>query len=201
MFPMLPTLLGHKDELSIDSGLLLMGARVCIPPEILERTLPDMHGAHQGIDRMQNQVGEAVHWPGIDADIADYVNWCTICTKHKDSPPAQLMLPRDIPDGPWQDIAADYMTYNGQEYLIICNAFSKYPSVFKVSTKSAQSLCACLLELISQYGPAYTLFRDNSLPFQSEELAEFLTHHCIDYSTSCPPSQGPMASLSTRIVP
>ena len=127
-----------------------------------------------------------MYWPGIDVDIANYVNWCTICTKHKAFPPAQPMLPRDIPDSPWQDIAADYMTHKGQEYLIICNAFSKYPFVFKVTAKSAQSLCTHLLELISQYGPLSTLSIDNGLPFASEKLAEFLMHHCIEYSTSSP---------------
>ena len=120
-----------RDELSIDFGLLLKGTRVCIPPELLNRTLADLHGAHQGIDRMQAQAREAVYWLGIDADIADYVNQCTICTKHKASPPAQPMLPRDIPDGLLQDITAYYMTHNGQEYLIICSAFSKYPFAYK----------------------------------------------------------------------
>ena len=125
------------------------GQGFAFQPELLERTLADLHGAHQGIDRMQAQAREAVYWPGIDSDISDYVIWYTICTKHKASPPAQPMLPRDIPDGPWQDITADYMTHKGHEYLIICNAFSKYPFVYKVTSKSAQSLCMCLLELIS----------------------------------------------------
>ena len=84
---------------------------------------------------MQAQVRETVYWPGLDADIADYVNQCTICTKHKASPPAQPMLATDIPDGPWQDIAADYMTHNGQEYLIIC----KYP-LFSRSVLNQPSL-------------------------------------------------------------
>ena len=56
-----------------------------------------------------------------------YVSQCTICTKHKASPPAQPMLPRDIPDGPWQDITADHMTFKSHGYLIICDTFSKYP--------------------------------------------------------------------------
>ena len=177
---------GTRDELPIDSGLLLKGTRVCIPPELLDRTFADLHGVHQGVNRMQAQVIEAVHWPGIDADISDYVNWHTICTKHKTSPPAHPMLPRDTPDGPWQDIAANYMTHNGQEYLIICDAFSKYPFAYKTTTKSAQSLCACLLELISQYGPPSMLYTDNGLPFASEELTEFLTCQCIEHSTSSP---------------
>ena len=82
-----------RDELSIDTGLLPKGTGVCILPELLNRTLADLHGAHQGVDRMQAQVREAVYWPGIDAAIADYVNQCTMCTKHKASPPAQPMLP------------------------------------------------------------------------------------------------------------
>ena len=49
---------------------------------------------------MQAQARESVYWPGIDADIADYVSQCTIYTKHKASLPTLPMLPRDIPDGP-----------------------------------------------------------------------------------------------------
>ena len=96
------------------------------------------------------------------------------------------MLPRDIPDGPWQVITADYMTHKGHEYLIICNALSKYPFVYKVMSKSAQSLCTHLLELISQYGPPMSLSTDNGPPFASDELAEFLMHHCIAHDTSSP---------------
>ena len=81
----------------------------------------------------------------------------------------------------------DYMTHKGHEYLIICDAFSKYPFTYKVSTKSAQSLCTHLLELISQYGPPSLLSTDNGLPFASDELMEFLMwHHCIEHHTSSP---------------
>ena len=139
-------------------------------PELLKRTLADLHGAHQGVDRMQAQAREAVYWSGIDADISDYVSQCTICTKHTASPPTQPMLPRDIPDGPWQDMAVGYMTHKSHEYLIICNAFNKYPFVYKVMSKSATSLCTHLLELISQYGPLLLLSTDNGTPFASDEL-------------------------------
>ena len=96
------------------------------------------------------------------------------------------MFPRDIPDGPWQDIAVDYMTHKGHEYLIICNAFSKYPFVHKVMPKSATSLCMHLLELILQYGPPMSLATDNGLPFASDELTEFLMHHHTAHHTSSP---------------
>ena len=165
---------------------LLKGTRVCIPSELLKRTLADLHGVHQGVDRMQAQAREAVYWPGIDADISDYGSQCTICTKCKASLPAQPMLHRDIPDSPWQDITADYMTHKSHEYVIICDAFSKYPFVYKVKSKSAQSLCMHLLELISQYEPPMSLSTDNGPPFASDELTEFLMCHCIAHHTSSP---------------
>ena len=96
------------------------------------------------------------------------------------------MLPRDIPDCPWQDIAVDYMTHKSHEYLIICSAFSKYPFVYKVMAKSATSLCMRLLELTSQYGPPMSLSTDNDPPFASEDHAEFLMHHSIAHHTSSP---------------
>ena len=74
---------GAQDELSVDSSLLLKGTRVCIPLESLGCTLANLHGAHQGIDRMQAQAREVVYWPGIDTEIADYVCQSTICTSTK----------------------------------------------------------------------------------------------------------------------
>ena len=72
------------------------------------------------------------------------------------------------------------MTFKSYKYLIIRDTFSKYPFVFKVTSKSAQSLYVHLLELILQYGPPY------GAPFASDELTEFLTCHHITHHTSSP---------------
>ena len=79
----------------------------------------------QGIDKMQAQAREEVYMPDINANIVADICQCTICTKHKASPPAQPMLPRDISDGLWQEISADYLNHKGKEYLLIFNLFSK----------------------------------------------------------------------------
>ena len=42
---------GARDELTIDNSLLLKGERVCIPPELYQRTLHDLHEAHKGIEK------------------------------------------------------------------------------------------------------------------------------------------------------
>ena len=63
---------------------------------------------------MTHLARSTIYWPGIDADIADYVRHCTICAKHKALQIIQCMLPHNIPDGPWQELAADYFTYSNK---------------------------------------------------------------------------------------
>ena len=65
----------------------------------------------------------------------------------------QPMLPRDIPEGPWQDLEADFFQHNNSEYLLIADRFSKYPFLYKVSSKAAEQITLKLKSLISQYGP------------------------------------------------
>ena len=113
------------------------------------------------------QAREAVHLPVIDTNIADYACQCTICTKHKASPLHSPCFPK-----------------KGKEYLLIHDQLSKYPVLYKISSKSTQSLCACLLKLISQNGPPSLLFTDKGQPFASEELTHFLQCHHIQHSTS-----------------
>ena len=135
---------GAWDKLSIESGLLLKGTRVCIPPELLDHTLVDLHSAHQGIDMIKAQVRKVVYWPSIDANIVDYVWWCTICTKHKASLPIQPMLPRDIPNGLWQEITADYLTTRVKStyWYAICSA--SIPSCIQCPPSlPSHCICAC----------------------------------------------------------
>ena len=144
---------GTRDELTVENGILLKGDRVCIPPELYDRMLSDLHGNHRGIEKMRHLSQHTIYWPGLDADIADYVNRCKTCTQHKAKQAVQPMLPRDVPDSPWQELAADFFTHNHKEYLLIADTFSKYPFVYQMSSKTAESISKKLQNLISQYGP------------------------------------------------
>ena len=89
-----------RDKMIIEDGVLLKGNGICIPPELHDRTLYELHDSHQGIEKITYLARSTVYWPGIDADIADYVRCCTICAKHKALQTVQPMLPCNIPDGP-----------------------------------------------------------------------------------------------------
>ena len=101
---------------------------------------------------MQSQAREAVYWPGINADIINYIKGCPICTKQAASL-AQPMLPWDIPDSLWQELTADYFNHKDKYCLLICDLFNKDPFLYKVTSKSALCPSQKLQELITQYRP------------------------------------------------
>ena len=63
---------GTRDELTVDEGVL-KGSRICIPPELHDRTLYELHDCHQGIEKMTHIARCNIYWPSINPDIADYV--------------------------------------------------------------------------------------------------------------------------------
>ena len=74
----------------------------------------------RGIDKMQTQERQAVHWPGIDANIVT-------------SPPAQPMLPRDIPMAhgrrslPTTSATRVKSTYSSAIFSASTPSYTKYP--------------------------------------------------------------------------
>ena len=64
---------GARDELSIEEGLLMKGNCICIPPKLYDRSLYELHEVHLGIEKMQHRARATLYWPGIDADIVEYV--------------------------------------------------------------------------------------------------------------------------------
>ena len=135
---------------------------------------------------MQHLAREKIYWQGIDADITEYVKQCKICTRHKVTQALQPMMPKGVPEGPWQDLAADFFKYNNIKYLLITGTFIKYPFLYKISSNAAEPVTKRIKSLISQYGPPKTLSTDNGPPFSSEAFTQFMQKEHIDHITSSP---------------
>ena len=52
----------------------MIGDRIVIPTSNRHRTLENLHAGHQGTTAMQSNPRVTVYWPGIDADIKDFMN-------------------------------------------------------------------------------------------------------------------------------
>ena len=91
---------GARDELTIEEGTLLKEDCICIPPELYDGSLNELHDMHLGIEKMQHRARATIYWPGIEADIVEYVKCCETCIQHKATQHIQPMIPRDVPEAP-----------------------------------------------------------------------------------------------------
>ena len=167
--------------LTVEDGVLLTGSRICIPPELHDRTLYDLHHCHQGIEKMTHIARSSVYCPSIDADIADYIRCCTIWAKHKVFQSVQPMLPCNVPDGPWQEIAADYLptvaknTYLLQTHLVNTHSYHEF------IPRPQTVLPTTYKTFFSQYGNPKCFYSNNAPPFSSEPFSNFLPSLGIDH--------------------
>ena len=81
-----------------------------------------------------------MYWPDMANDIEHEVPKCSVCMKYQKSQHREPILPHDIPDGRWQKIAMDIMTYHGPDYLVIVDYYSMHPEVSLLPDKTASSI-------------------------------------------------------------
>ena len=87
------------DELSIDGDLLTKGEWVVIPPSCRDNIIADLHGSHAGINKAMDLARTCVYWPGMEADVTDYIKQCLTCIKSSNLPVEMLQSHmRSLPD-------------------------------------------------------------------------------------------------------
>ena len=164
--------------------MFLKGPRLIIPGELQEEYLSCLHKGHLSASKVQENAKQHMYWTGIDADIEDYTKRCQECIKRSQVPKEPLQS-HDIPEGPWRKIGIDYFAFDGNSYVLICDYFSKFPFLYRAKT-SFWSLRDCLIDLFSIEGYPDEIVSDNGPPFQSKELAKFLSGLGIKHTTSSP---------------
>ena len=117
----------RKDELSVEDGCILRGARVVIPERCRSCLLEELHQTHMGITRMKSLARGYVWWPSIDSDLEKLVKGCQTCQINRPSPPLAQIHPWQWPECPWTRIHVDYAgPFMGKMFLLIVDAHSKW---------------------------------------------------------------------------
>ena len=179
-----------RDELSTDQGLLIKGERLVIPESLRNRILSELHEGHISFNTMQKQAKSTVYWPGIEADCEAFARSCVTCIEHSNNERRSPMISRDVPDGPWIDIAADFFDIKLQghtvKFLLIADYFSKYPFLFEMRKTTTELVIRRFENVFAQLGEPKTLQTDNGPQFASKEFEEYLQNKGIRHLTSSP---------------
>ncbi|XP_063952153.1 uncharacterized protein LOC129258047 [Lytechinus pictus] len=79
--------------------------------------------------RMKEIARSHVWWPRIDYDIEQMVKSCQTCQQTRNVPTVATLMPWVWPQSPWTRIHIDYAQKDKKDYLVITDAYSKWPEV------------------------------------------------------------------------
>jgi len=122
----------YRDELSIENGLILKGERVVIPKSQRSDIVKGIHQAHQGVEKCQLQPRSCVLRPDINKDIEDRVQKCEVCRESQNTQAKETLEPHEVPTRPWHVVGTDLFSWDGDEYLLMCDYYSKFPIIKKI---------------------------------------------------------------------
>ncbi|XP_012942366.1 uncharacterized protein K02A2.6-like [Aplysia californica] len=122
----------RREEITTEAGVLQWGLRVIIPQKYGNRIQNELHEGHLGMNKIKAMARPYVHWPKIDLDIEKMVKDCHRYAEGKNMPAA-------APSKPWERIHVDFAEYEGQKYLVLIDALSKWPEIIPMTTTTAQN--------------------------------------------------------------
>jgi len=176
-----------RESLTVTNGCLFLGSRLVIPERLREQVLDILHLSHMGMQRMKQLARTAVYWPGIDAAIVNLSQKCITCGEHQDLPPKAPVHPWIIPEKPWTRIHVDHaINFMGSNWLVVVDAFSKYPCIHQTSSTSSKATMELLEEDFAHFGYPLAIVSDNATTFTSEEFREWCRSRGITHLTGAP---------------
>ncbi|XP_074655641.1 uncharacterized protein LOC141909154 [Tubulanus polymorphus] len=165
-----------RDELSIQNGIIFRGERAVIPKSMYNIIKDKIHSSHLGIESCLRRARESVYWPGMNAQMREYMLSCSLCREHDQAQSKEPMLIETPPaNRPWEKIGVDLFNLKGEVYLITVDYFSNFWEVDRLvkSTKSTPVI-AKLKAHFARYGIPDIIISDNGPQFASKEFRKFM---------------------------
>ena len=178
----------RSTELSIDNGCLLWGSRVIIPRALRTVVAEEIHNGHLGVVRIKALARSFIWWPNLDRDLEDLAKRCERCQSQKGRPARVLPShPWIYPAMPWESVHADFAELSGRQYLLMIDAFSKWPEVHELGTHATtEQTINAMRRSFSYHGLPRRLVTDNGPQFRSHEFQMFVKANGIWHQLTPP---------------
>ncbi|KAA3682468.1 uncharacterized protein DEA37_0009804 [Paragonimus westermani] len=177
----------QRDALTVVDGCLMLAGCIVIPRILRKRVIQMLHCAHPGITRTKTLAHSYAYWPGIDSDIESTVKSCEQCARAAKVPVKAELHSWPLPDGPWKRVHADFAgPLNDQYFLILVDAFCKWPEIVPLRTISTTTIISCLSRIFAQFGFPETLVTENGTQFTSTQFSQFCKPFATEHARSPP---------------
>ena len=132
------------------------------------------------MQRMKQLARSTVYWPRIDFDIEDLCRKCTSCGQFQNKPDKPSIHPWMMPEKPWSRLHLDHaINFLGRNWLVLVDAYSKYPCIHPTTSTSSKSTTAILEQ-------EFAHFESSKLGANNEALYISPKHLIIQQQTVLP---------------
>lgn len=175
-----------KDSLSTSEGLITVGCRIAIPQTMRQEMLERLHDGHQSLSKCRERAKETVWWPNISADIKRCVETCRFCQENKRTQRKEPLQSTPLPERPWQRIATDLCEYNGKNYMVISDYYSRYLEILHLPTTTTDQVVKRMKATFARFGIPEQIVSDNGPQYTSDTWKDFCREYDIEHVTSSP---------------
>ena len=153
------------------------------------RSSKAIHERQMGISKCQNRA-RCCMCTGLEStqDIKCLIESCITCQHHHLQEPQQPIQPTPALECPQQLLCTDYFHFDGSEYLVVTNYYSKMPiiKIIPAFQCNVSKTISVLKELSAEHGIPEVLHTDNGSQFPNALFTEFATDWKFDHNTSSP---------------
>ncbi|KAH9585992.1 hypothetical protein MS3_00007063 [Schistosoma haematobium] len=177
----------RRDSLMMVDSCIMFGDRIIVPKVLRYKVLKQFHSGHPGINKMKALAGSYAYWPTMDQDIENRCRNCSSCLQAAKSPSKCEPQQWEKPNSPWERLHADFAgPIQGKMFLIIVDAFTKWPEVYIMPNCTTSETIRKLSTLFSSFGVPETLVTDNGSQFAAESFKHFCRTNGINHLRSPP---------------
>lgn len=176
-----------QNEFSMQKGCLMRGIRVYIPSALRSRVLNELHAGHFGVSRMKSLARSYCWWNNIDRDIAVLAQNCIDCARTRSDPRKVAVHCWERPSEPFQRIHIDFAgPFMGQYFLIIVDAYSKWPDVKVIPNITTETTIYRMKEFFATFGIPSVIVTDRGTQFTSDQFQVFVKNNGITHKMGAP---------------
>lgn len=177
-----------ETELCFAGNILLRGTKIIMPEKLRPQTLDLAHEGHPGICKMKQRLRAKVWWPKIDAEAEAYVKKCHECTMVAAPQPPEPMKRKQLPEGPWKDIAIDFLgpLPSGDFLLVTVDYFSRFMEIDIMKKIDSLQTIDRLKVIFARFGNPITITADNGRQLVSDEFRAFCNVNNITLNSTTP---------------
>ena len=175
-----------RDELTVESGILMKNSKILIPETLKQKYLKQIHQGHQGIEACRSRAREFVFWVNINSDLKEMVEKCDICQSQQNSTASVQKYVSEVPPHPWHTLGSDLFYFQRIDFLVVVDYFSKYLIVRKLPSSTSSAVIKELGMIFSEFGNPLVFRSDNGPCYSSQEFKFFMQNWLVEHRTSSP---------------